>query len=316
MQKFIVNIQNRLWIFPALALITLIIGQICKTSCVFLHGDIFGLDLEIIGTAFYSTLLVSTIIYSKYYPRDWVMKIIAAIVSIGVGVEFILIRFQVQNSTYCPKCLISGFFFLVMFFVVIRHVKTWLVLLLILFGVLFASLTFNGAVTPSYAEKIECPCFGNDKSQTEIVIYSDYLCPICRNIDEQINSNLRKLKDKVKIRFVDVPLHAGSLEYAQVFLYAWFKGGNDLERAIKVREILFHAAETKTDQRGVLTILNSQKIPFKEDKENAKDIFRTFYNPSIKMDKINATPTVVIIKGNSKKTYVGGTKILKALAEI
>lgn len=316
MQNFIENVQNRVWIFPALALITIIIGRICKESCVFIHGDILGVDLEIFGIFFYSLLLLSVILYKKIFPKDWVMKAITAIVSMGVGVEFILIKFQIQNNIYCPKCLISGFFFLIMFFIVARHIKTWIVILLILFGAIFTSFTFSGSVIPSYAKEIQYPSFGNENTQTEIIVYSDYFCPACRKIDEQINKILRKVKDKVKVRFIDVPLHAGSLEYAEVFLYTWFEAGNNLEKAIKVRDILFHAAETKTDQSGVFNILRSQKISFKEDKENAKEIFRSCYNPLIKMDKINVTPTMVIVKGNNRKNYKGTAEILKALEEI
>ena len=316
MRNFIANVQDRVWIFPALALITIIIGKICKGSCVFIHGDILGIDLEIFGIFFYSLLLLFVILYKKISPKDWVMKAITAIVSMGVGVEFILIKFQVQNNIYCPKCLISGFFFLIMFFIVARHIKTWVVILLILFGAIFTSFTFSGSVIPSYAKEIQYPSFGNENSQTEIVIYSDYFCPACRKADEQINNTLRELKDKVKVRFVDVPLHTGSLDYAEVFLYTWFESGNNIEKAIRVRDILFNAAENKTDKSGVLKILNSQGIPFKVDSEKAREIFRSFYNPLMKMDKISKTPTVVIAKGNDRKPYTGIAEILRALEEV
>jgi len=316
MQNFIRNIQNGVWVFPALALITIIIGQICKDSCVFIRGDILGIDVEIFGIFFYSVLLLSIILYKKIYPKDWVIKAITAIVSMGVGAEIIFIKFQVQNNIYCPKCLISGFFFLTMFFILARHIKTWVIILLIVCGTLVTSFTFSGSVIPSYAKEIRYPIFGNENSKTEIIIYSDYFCPWCRKADEQINSTLRKVKHKVKVRFVDVPLHPGSLEYAEVFLYTWFVSGNNIEKAIRVRDILFNSAEKKTDKSGVLKILNSQGIPFKVDSEKAREIFRSFYNPLMKIDKINKTPTMVIVKGNNRKTYMGMAEILKALEEV
>lgn len=315
-QNFIVSFQNRVWVFPALALITLVIGQICTEKCAFIRGDILGFDLDIFGIFFYSILLLSLLFYKKICRKDWVMKAITAVVSVGVGVELILIKFQVQNNIYCPKCLISGFFFLIMFFIVVRHIKTWVIILLILFGAIFTSLTFSGSVIPSYAKEIRYPSFGNENSQTEIIIYSDYFCSWCRKADEQINSVLRKIKDKVKVHFVDVPLHPGSPGYAEVFLYTWLESGNNIEKAIRVRDILFNAAGNKTDKSGVLKILNSEGIPFKVDSEKAREIFRNFYNPLMKMDKINKTPTMVIAKGNNRKSYVGMAEILKALEEI
>lgn len=314
--RIVANLQDKAWIFPALALLTLVIGQVCQERCAVLRGDILGLDLNVMGIFLYSLLLVATVFYKKLYPRDWFMKAIAAVVSAGAGAEMILVKFQVQNNTYCPKCLISGFFFLAMFFVVAPNLKKWVVICWIVAGALFASVTFNGSVVPSYAEDIKYPAFGSERAQVEIIVYSDYLCPACSKADEQINSALRKLKSKARIRFVDVPIHAGSLEYAEVFLYAWFESGDNLESAIKVRETLFEAAKTKTDQLGVIKVLTAKGIPFREDKNKAREIFRAYYNPMMKADKINSTPSLVVIKGNSRKTYVGGAEILKALGEV
>jgi uncharacterized membrane protein len=316
-RNFIMSLQNRLWIFPALSLATIVVGQICSTSCAFIHGDILGFDLDLFGIVFYSMLILSFIIYKKMFPRDWVIKTMTAAVAAGIGAEIIFVRFQIQNDTYCPKCLISGFFLFAMFLIMImaRWVKPWFVVLSILFGAVFTSFTFNGSVIPSYAGEIGCPGFGNSKAKVEVIVYSDYFCPFCRKVEGQINDKLLKLKDKVKIRFVDVPIHAHSLEYAEVFLYTWFANGDNLETAIKVRETLFNAAEKGYDKRRVLSILNSQGIRYNEDKGRAKDIFRGFYNTSIRTNHINKTPSMVVVKGSERKTYVGMVDILNAFKE-
>jgi len=313
--RFVSVMQNRLWIFPTLCILTIIIGQLCAAKCAFIQGDILGIDLNIFGMLFYSLLLVSLLVYRKFYPEDWLMKAITAVASIGVGAELILIKFQVENSVYCPKCLISGFFFLVMFFLVARHLKKWVIILLIAAGLLITSFTFSGSVIPSYADE-SYPQFGSSTARSEIIVYSDYFCPHCKKIDEQVSTILGKLKDRFAIRFVDVPLHSGSLEYAEVFLYAWFGSGNNLKAAIRARELLFAAAEKKTDQSGVIALLKSKGISVKPDREKARSIFRGFYNESLKTDKVNATPAVVIVKGGERMKYVGGKEILKALAEV
>lgn len=310
--RVISGLQDRLWILPALSILTIVIGQLCASMCAFIEGDILGIDLNIFGILFYSLLLVSLLVYRKLYPGDWLMKAVAAVAAVGVGAELILIKFQVENSAYCPKCLISGFFFLVMFFLVARHLKKWVIILLIAAGLLFTSFTFNGSIIPSYADE-SYPQFGSDKARVEIIVYSDYFCPHCRNIDKQVNTTLGKLKDRARIRFVDVPLHPGSLEYAEVFLYAWFVSGNNLENAVMVRELLFDAAVKKTDQAGVIALLKTKGIPVKPDREKARSIFRGLYNESMKTDKVSGTPAVVIVKGGERKKYVGGKDILKAL---
>ena len=272
--------------------------------------------LAIFGMAFYSVLLTALVFHKKFYPKDWVMKAVAAIVAIGVGAEYVFIKFQVQNNIYCPRCIISGAFFLMMFFIVIPQMKKWVVILLILCGAVFTSFTFNGSVIPSYAGEIQVPSFGNDKSQTEIIVYSDYFCPACSKTDEQINDVLKKIQDKVKIHFVDVPLHAGSLEYAEVFLYTWMQNKNNLDIAMKVRETLFGAAKRKMKQLEVLHILKSQGIALHVDKLQAQEIFRRVYNPFMKQDAISGTPSIVIVKDDRRKTYQGTREITKALGEI
>jgi hypothetical protein len=252
------------------------------------------------------------LVYRKFSPGDWLMKAVAAVAAAGMGAELILIKFQVENSVYCPKCLISGLFFLVLFFLVARHLKRWVIVLLIAAGMLFTSFTFSGSIIPSYGEEVY-PQFGSDRAQVEIIVYSDYFCPHCRNIDGQVNAMLGKLKDRARIRFVDVPLHPGSLEYAEVFLYAWFVSGNNLGNAVNVRELLFDAAVKKTDQAGVIALLKSKGITVKADREKARAIFRGFYNQSMKTNKVSATPAIVIVKGGESKKYVGGKDILKAL---
>jgi len=313
--RVISGLQNRLWIFPVLSILTIVIGQLCAAKCAFIQGDILGINLNIFGILFYSLLLVSLLVYGKFYPEDRLMKAIAAVASVGVGAELVLIKFQVENNVYCPKCLISGFFFLVMFFLLARHLKKWVLILLIAAGMLLTSFTFNGSIIPSYADE-PYPQFGSDKAKVEVIVYSDYFCPHCRNIDKQVNTLLGKLKDRVRIRFVDVPMHPGSLEYGEVFLYSWLASGNNLKTAVMVRELLFDEAVKKTDQAGVISLLKSKGISVKPDKEKARSVFRGFYNESMKTDKLNSTPAVVIVKGGERKKYVGGKEILKALEQL
>ena len=101
-----------------------------------------------------------------------------------------------------------------------------------------------------------------------------------------------------------------------MFLFSWFEAGNNLDSAIRSRELLFNAAASKAGPPEAIGTLRSKGIALREDPESAREIFKDMYNPLMKTDKINATPTVVIIKGNKRKAYVGGTEILKALGEL
>lgn len=303
-----------MWIFPGLSLITIAVGQLCKTKCSFIEGDILGIDLNIVGAVFYAMLFSSALFY-RANQREWLIKAICAAASVGIGAEILFIKFQIENDTYCPKCLISGFFFILMFLLVSPQLKKWVIALLIALGVFFTALTFNGSVVPTYASD-SYPYFGNGKAGTEVIIYSDYFCPACMAVDQRINGVLRKTGDRIKIRFIDVPVHAGSLEYAELFLYSWFQEGGNLEKAIRAREILFDSAKAKATPSEAISRLKKSGLDPRPDRQRAHEIFRNFYNGAIKQDKVNATPTVVVVKGTERKKYVGGKEISTALEEI
>jgi hypothetical protein len=91
---------------------------------------------------------------------------------------------------------------------------------------------------------------------------------------------------------------------------------NNLEVATKVRETLFATAKRQMKQRELLDILKTQGIDFYVDKGQAGEIFRRMYNPLMKKDGINGTPSIVIVKDNHRKKYQGAIEIVKALEEI
>ena len=65
-----------------------------------------------------------------------------------------------------------------------------------------------------------------------------------------------------------------------------------------------------TTVERVEALLKEKGIPFTSF--DAKPIFER-YNLLLKEDKINSTPTLVIIKGGKKEKWVGGQDIIRAL---
>jgi len=110
---------------------------------------------------------------------------------------------------------------------------------------------------------------------------------------------------------VDVPFNPKSPLYARYFLYSLAKK-NDVDHAIHVRNILFAAAAGKDVNTKEQTekLLTSKGIAYVVwDTKSAFDR----YNALIKEDKIDRTPTCVIVKGGKKEKYVGKPDILNAL---
>ncbi len=127
---------------------------------------------------------------------------------------------------------------------------------------------------------------------------------------EPILKDLLK-KNAIRLTLVDVPISQLSAIFARNFLYA-LKDNCDLEQALRVRNVLQNAAtdkEIKTQER-IEALFKEKGIAYSIG--NPKPVFER-YNALLKEDKINATPTCVIIKEGRKKAYIGGEDIIHAL---
>lgn len=118
-------------------------------------------------------------------------------------------------------------------------------------------------------------------------------------------------KKTIRLTLVDVPFNSKSPLYARYFLYSLAKN-NDVEHAIHVRNLLFAAAarndvNTKEQTEKLLT---GQGIAYMV--WNTKPAFDRF-NALIKADKIDRTPTCVIVKAGKKEKFIGKPDIIKAL---
>ncbi|MCX5827812.1 MAG: thioredoxin domain-containing protein [Deltaproteobacteria bacterium] len=187
--------------------------------------------------------------------------------------------------------------------------RTWRGLVVIaVFGLIFAgSLYAQGPASPF-------PTYGAGVIQVRL--YTDYFCPPCRAMEPPVEPVLRNLLKRkvITLTLVDVPLHRYSPLYAQYFLYA-LMGKNDLEHALRVRNILFEAATNThiTTKEQLEEIFKSKGIPFAVF--DPKPAFNR-YNGLITEEGIKSTPTCVIIRGGKKETFTGSQDILKALKHL
>jgi hypothetical protein len=82
-----------------------------------------------------------------------------------------------------------------------------------------------------------------------------------------------------------------------------------------VRNTLFEATDNKhiTTAESIEDLFRNKKIPF-----TAFDPKSTFdwFNSLLQYDKINATPSCVIVRGDSRETFVGGAEIMNVLKRL
>jgi thiol:disulfide interchange protein DsbA len=158
------------------------------------------------------------------------------------------------------------------------------------------------------------PSYGS--GPVEVRLYTDYFCPPCREMEPGVEPLLKDLlgKNAIRLILVDVPCDQLTPLYARNFLYA-LKENNDLTHAFRVRNILQNAATSKNikTQERIETLFKEKGIPFSSF--DAKPAFDRC-NALIKEDKINGTPTCVVIKNGQKKMFEGGPDIINALKSL
>jgi protein-disulfide isomerase len=155
------------------------------------------------------------------------------------------------------------------------------------------------------------PSYGS--GSVEVRLYTDSFCSPCRAMEPAVEPLLKDLlkKNAIRLTLVDVPFSQHAPLYARNFLYA-IKENNALDEALRVRNALQEAAANKeiTTQARIETLFKEKGFAYSI--WDPKPVFDR-YNALIKEDKIDATPTCVIIMNGQKKAFIGGPDIINAL---
>jgi hypothetical protein len=306
-------VQHRLVITILLAIIGIGIVAfyaVCDTSCSFLRGDIFGIDLKYIGFGYMAAIIMLALLKQA--------DLLRMLVASGIGVEVFLISFQVSIDVFCPFCLAFGVTGILMYFVnyersamqnkwyqkiiyalgdakipFISNQRLPLLFMMIL-GYLFVSFSFSGSATPAYAaENMGIPSYG--KGSWELIIFTDYFCPPCQSVEKHLEPELERLlaRGDIKITFVDFPGHGKiTALYAKYFLCA-VAADKGYKNVMKARNILFSlAGEKKIDQEAALSAaLKSKNIALKMI--DPKPTYNQ-WSAMIKRFEIDQTPTCIL----------------------
>ncbi len=287
---------------PLAGLAVVVFYNFCGSTCTFLQGGFFGIDLKYLGLAYLVLLLVLVLLKQDLLH--------VAMLSLGVGMEINLVAFQVRNATYCPYCLAFGAILVFLFLFNSRRSKLPLMGIGVALGFFLCLLFFKGTATPVYADEVLLPTFG--KGKVQVRLYTDYFCAPCSRMEPKIEPLLNDLvhRDVITLIFVDTPIHALTPLYARYFLYI-FNQEKRFDQVLRSRTVLFGAAGDKIGERERLeNYLRAHEVRFKEC-----DPRPTFASLSalINEDRIKSTPTCVIITNEKKAVFAGEAEIAKAL---
>jgi len=188
-------------------------------------------------------------------------------------------------------------------------------ILLMLAGCGVMATIFSGVALPLHAADPVPAIYGS--GDREIRVYTDYFCGPCRNAESGMENLLAEIvkKRRARVLFIDTPVHRETVLYAKYFIYILkAKPEADFKTVLTFRRVLFEAAEKEISNENELTeYLKTLNIPFSEI--DVKPHFKA-YSELIRKDRINSTPTIVIVTRNGKTAHGGADEIIKALENI
>ncbi len=301
----------------------------CDTACSYLRGELLGIDLKYVGVGYMGVI----ILLAFFRQADLLRMLVAA----GIGVEVFLVDFQVRENVFCPFCLAFGALVVLMYLINYeRHHMTnvWHqkglyvfgdakipftegrrlpLLVLMIVGYVFVVLAFSGSATPAYAaETTAAPSYG--KGSWELMIFTDYFCPPCQAVENELEPELERLlaRGDIKITFVDFPGYKRSSLFAKYFLFA-VAANKGYVNSLKARNVLFTlAAQKKVDQESVLAAaLKSKNIALQE--VDPKQAFEQWL-AMIKRFDVDHTPTCILRYSSAySRKFIGSDQISREL---
>jgi len=163
-------------------------------------------------------------------------------------------------------------------------------------------------------QEFSFPTYGSGSIQVRL--YTDYFCPPCRAMEPSVEPILKDLlrRNAITLTLVDVPYNHLTPLYARYFLYA-LKARNDGEHSFHVRNVLNEAATKNhiTTEEHLAGLFKEKSILFTV--YEAKPAFNRF-NALIKEDKIQGTPTCIIVRDGKKEEFNGGPNVIAALKRL
>ncbi len=279
---------------------------ICDTACLYLKGDLAGLDMKYAGALLMFILLLLIVLNKP------ILSLV--LLSVGVGGEIFLVVFQIKHATYCPYCLAFGVVLLTMLAINFNKRHIPLMALSLLLGLLVFLFAFSGSVTPAFAGESTPATFGS--GPVRVRLYTDYFCVPCRAVEPEIEAVLSDLlqKNAIRLTLVDTPVHKETPLYARYFLYLLHENQPGFVQAFQIRSLLFEAASQNINAPAALEdFLTKKGLKFRP-----YDVMATFktLDSYIREDKIRSTPSCAVQGLKGKEVFVGGANIIKGLKGI
>jgi hypothetical protein len=302
-------------ILSGLKICTLLCSETAKYS-------IFGLDFGWFGSVLFALLILLLTLRRRIMAAG---PLLFYITSAAVGAELRLIWIQKYIiGSWCPVCLgvaaVLAMAFLVLFYEVLNTrsefggtMKTGLIHFAVMVVALLAGFAAALVGVQKEAEAAGPDIYlGKRQSDTTVYFVSDWFCPVCRNVEPEIEKIYPDIASSVRVAFIDMPIHRETTNFTpynlQFMIY-------DKEKYLRLRKVLDELSRisknpTPEEVQSALTPLGVTLRPhnFVELMDGTK-LFESVYRGF----DVKATPTVVIenSKTRKRKLLIGSRDITK-----
>jgi thiol-disulfide isomerase/thioredoxin len=285
-----------------LGLIVITLYYFCGSTCLYLAGTVFGIDLKIWGLIYLSGFGLIALLRQEALG--------CLLLSAGLGGEIFLVGYQVVHRLYCPYCLILALIIALLFVINLNKRKATVTLLSVILGFVFLMTFFQSIPLKINSGGQALPSFG--RGDVKVRLYTDYFCGPCREIEPAAEAVLYDLvrKDRINLTFVDMPIHRHTPVYTAYYLSLAAKE-KSLDKVLRIRKALFRAAERKIEENKALReYLRNDGFDVEDVNEKTNSTEASGY---LKEDEVDGTPTLVVVQGIKKMKFFGRVEVLKGL---
>lgn len=306
--------------------------KLCSVECSEGHKyHLLGLPFEVGGGAFFLAAITTHILSRRYAYLSFVTSLLIA-AALGAELHFILLQ-KFIIGVWCPVCLgiastvaLSALILSIQYGTHLRKVlnlgdkgeimktawkgiSTCVIFCLGFMLAFFGTTKFNPlqAVENSLKEKM---AFGNDDSNVDMYIFTDWKCPACRAIEPELEKLATAAGNLAKIYFVDLAVHPETMNFTPYNLSFMI---HNKPNYFKLRKMLENISlETGTpSQEQIESEMRKIGQKFIELNYADVDIGNKFYKKLEKQYNVDRTPTVVIVNSEAKKgkKLIGGSEI-------
>jgi uncharacterized membrane protein len=286
---------------------------------------LLGLSFPAVGVTFFTLVGLLTALTNRFSSAELLSNLLLAGAG-GAEINMILLQKNVIKA-WCPVCLaIAALIYLLLFSNLVRYFITrkensnmkqknvYKPLLIICVALFSFIVTFSGIAKPDAAASQLNLSLGNQQSKLEIYLFSDWLCPICVQVEGVIEPMYPALSHKAKIIFVDKIIHPEATNFVPYHLsFAAY----EKDKYLQLRKALFAVGQkTKNPTHDdIMAAIAPQKIVYKQ--LSFLDVTQQMGN-SVKLAeqfRVTSTPTMIIrnSKSGKIKVLVGSGEITSAM---